>query len=82
MAVCFVPAVIATVERTMESLRLHEGLKADDKALLALGRKVALGVGELIRRDSRMCADPAPVFTRVNHIIFGRSDTPGVMKRI
>jgi hypothetical protein len=43
----FVPSIIETVERTMESLRLHEGLKSDDEALVALQRKVALELAEL-----------------------------------
>jgi hypothetical protein len=47
MAAAFVPSIIQTVERTMESLRLHEGLKPDDEALMALRRKVALEIGEL-----------------------------------
>jgi hypothetical protein len=64
MAVRFVPAIIETVEETMESLRLREGLRPDDEALTALRRKVALDVGQLTLSERRSSANEGPVICK------------------
>jgi hypothetical protein len=53
MAAGFVPSIIETVEKAMESLRLREALRPDDEALTALRRKVVLEIGQLDLPESR-----------------------------